>query len=148
MTEQSMRVSRDVIVDLLPLYLSGEASGDTRSLVEQYLSRDEALALQVRLHLTDGLGAGAALAQLPPELELRSLTRTRALLRRQRWLFGVAIGLSLLTLTTEISFEGSRVTGLRFLVRDYPLVFAPIALAAIVCWFAYLKGARRLRTRS
>ena len=148
MTEQSMRVSRDVIVDLLPLYLAGEASGATRSLVEQYLSRDEVLAMQVRLHLTDGLGAGAALAELPPELELRSLSRTRALLRRQRWLFGIAIGLTVLTLTSKLSLAGNRVTDFHFLLRDYPLVFAPIALGAIVCWVAYLSGARRLRARS
>jgi anti-sigma factor RsiW len=147
MTEQSMRVSRDVIVDLLPLYLAGEASGATRSLVEQYLSRDEALAMQVRLHLTEGLGARAAPAELPPELELRSLSRTRTLLRRQRWLFGVAIGLSVLALTSELSLGGNRVTAFHFLIQDYPLVFGPIAAGAIACWLAYVGTVRRLRAR-
>lgn len=37
-------VTRDVILDLLPLYLAGEASDDTRALVEQYLADDPQLA--------------------------------------------------------------------------------------------------------
>jgi len=39
-----MKVTRDVILDLLPLYLAGEASEDTRRLVEAYLERDPGLA--------------------------------------------------------------------------------------------------------
>lgn len=39
-----MNVSRDVVLDLLPLYLSDEASPDTRALVEQRLAADSELA--------------------------------------------------------------------------------------------------------
>ena len=39
-----MKVTRDVILDLLPLYLAGEASADTRILVEKYLETDPKLA--------------------------------------------------------------------------------------------------------
>ena len=39
-----MEVTRDVILDLLPLYLSGEASADTQVLVKEYLARDPDLA--------------------------------------------------------------------------------------------------------
>jgi hypothetical protein len=39
-----MKVTRDVILDLLPLYLAGEASEDTRLLVESYLETDPAMA--------------------------------------------------------------------------------------------------------
>ena len=39
-----MEVTRDVILDLLPLYLSGEASDDTQALVERFLESDPALA--------------------------------------------------------------------------------------------------------
>jgi anti-sigma factor RsiW len=148
MTDQSMRVSRDVIVDLLPLYLAGEASAATRSLIEQYLSRDEALATQVRSHVAEILGSAAGPVDLPPELELRSLSRTRGLLRKQRWLFGTAIGLSVLALTSEISRGENHSTSFHFLIRDYPMVFGPIAVAAIVCWIAYMRAARRLRTRN
>ena len=39
-----MEITRDVILDLLPLYLAGEASYDTRLLVEKYLETDPELA--------------------------------------------------------------------------------------------------------
>jgi len=39
-----MEVTRNVILDLLPLYLANEASADTRALVEKYLETDPELA--------------------------------------------------------------------------------------------------------
>jgi anti-sigma factor RsiW len=39
-----MTVTRDVILDLLPLYLSDEASPDTQALVREHLDRDPDLA--------------------------------------------------------------------------------------------------------
>ncbi len=39
-----MTVSREVILDLLPLYFSDEASPDTKALVEEHLDRDPDLA--------------------------------------------------------------------------------------------------------
>ena len=38
-----MRVTRDVIYDLLPAYFAGEASVDTRALVEDFLATDPEL---------------------------------------------------------------------------------------------------------
>ena len=39
-----MEITRNVILDLLPLFLAGEASPDTQALVEQYLEADPELA--------------------------------------------------------------------------------------------------------
>lgn len=39
-----MEITRDVILDLLPLYSAGEVSNDTRSLIEKYLETDLELA--------------------------------------------------------------------------------------------------------
>lgn len=39
-----MEISRNVILDLLPLYIANEASPETRALVEQYLENDPELA--------------------------------------------------------------------------------------------------------
>ena len=51
-----MRIAREVIVDLLPVYVSGEASSATRTLVEEYLSQDPELMEQVlRLKSEDHL---------------------------------------------------------------------------------------------
>src|SRR5690242_2185217 len=35
-----MNVTREVVTDLLPIYFSGEASGDTKVLVEDYFRQD------------------------------------------------------------------------------------------------------------
>ena len=39
-----MRITRNVILDLLPMYLADEVSAETRALVEQYLETDPKLA--------------------------------------------------------------------------------------------------------
>ena len=39
-----MEITRDVVLDLLPLYLAGEVSDDSRILIERYLESDPALA--------------------------------------------------------------------------------------------------------
>lgn len=39
-----MKITRNVILDLLPLYLADEVSADTRDLVENYLGTDSELA--------------------------------------------------------------------------------------------------------
>jgi len=39
-----MEITRDVVLDLLPLYLAEEVSADTRGLVEEYLKSDPPLA--------------------------------------------------------------------------------------------------------
>lgn len=52
-----MEVTRDVILDLLPLYLADEVSADTRALVEKHLEADAELtriAEQSRAELTKG----------------------------------------------------------------------------------------------
>ena len=38
-----MEISRNIIIDLLPLYLADEASEETRELVESYLAQDRSL---------------------------------------------------------------------------------------------------------
>ena len=38
------KITRNVILDLIPLYLAGEASQDTKELVEEYLETDKELA--------------------------------------------------------------------------------------------------------
>ena len=39
-----MEITRNVILDLLPLYLADEVSADTRALVKEYLETDSELA--------------------------------------------------------------------------------------------------------
>lgn len=50
-----MEITRDVILDLLPLYQAGEASEDTRALVEKYLETDPELADAAKQTASAGL---------------------------------------------------------------------------------------------
>jgi hypothetical protein len=72
--------TKDVVVDLWPLYVSGEASAESRALVEGFLERDPEFAERLREHEAAGLGPhGVA----PPEGHERA-TLLRAQRRRAR----------------------------------------------------------------
>jgi predicted anti-sigma-YlaC factor YlaD len=140
-----MNVTREVILDLLPVYLSGEASSATRTLVEEYIKQDAELAQQIRLQWADSF-AKAVPSALPPDLELRALRRTRSLLIWQRWLFGLGIFFSATSLSNQFSFEGGHLKDFHFLVRDYPAEFGICLLLGLACWIAYFSIRHRLRT--
>ncbi|MFZ0959144.1 MAG: hypothetical protein WAN60_22580 [Candidatus Sulfotelmatobacter sp.] len=140
-----MNVTREVILDLLPVYLSGEASPATRTLVEEYLRQDAELAQRIRVSMADNL-ARAVPSGLPPDLELRSLRRTRGLLGWQKLLFGFGIFFSAMSLSCEFSFAGGHLKEFHFLLRDYPAEFGLCATLGLACWIAYFSIRRRLRT--
>ncbi len=139
-----MNVSRDVILDLLPIYMAGEASAGTRSLVDAYLQQDPALAARVRAQASDLL-AGMVPPAPVPELELRSLRRARALIGWQKWLFGLGIGFTALALSLRVSYENGRLTALHLMLQEQPLQFGYFAVMAALCWAGYYVIRRRLR---
>jgi hypothetical protein len=139
-----MNVTREVILDLLPLYLADEASPATRALIEEYLKGDPELALRVREERTD-MRSGAAAAGPPPELELRALRRTRRLLGAQRWLFAVGISCVLLAFSTEISFHGGRPVEAHLLLRDFPIGLGLLFAFGVANLVAYHMIKRKLR---
>lgn len=139
-----MNVTRDVILDLLPLYVAGEASPATRELVEEYLKGDPELAARAReMHAQMG---ASHLPSLAPETEMKSLRRTRQVLAWQRWLFGLGIALTAIGCSLRIEFDGARPTHLHLLMFDYPYAFGMSFVAGIVCLLAYRALRRRHRT--
>jgi len=62
-----MNITKDVINDLLPVYLAGEASGDTRSLIEDYLRRDPEMAASVRAEAAKSVALINAIAPEPAD---------------------------------------------------------------------------------
>jgi len=140
-----MNVAREVVLDLLPLYVAGEASPASRVLVEEYLKQDPELAERIRVLGSAGFTPKAPV-DLPPDLELRSLRRTRRLLGMQRWLFGLGITFLALPLGMQFSFSDGRLADFHFLVADYPFQLGPLLLLDLACWIAYFWLRRRLRT--
>ena len=86
-----MQITREVVKDLLPAYLAGEASADTRRLVEEFLEREPALRAEFDT---------PSLPEVAPRgaLELAALDRTRSLLSRRSWMLGFGLGLAVLPL--------------------------------------------------
>jgi len=140
-----MNVTREVILDLLPVYLAGEASADTRALVDEYVKRDAALGREIREKMMENLAAIAP-PSLPPELELKTLRRTRSLLGRQRWLLAMAMFFTLIPLSSgQFSREGGPPQTF-LLARDYPQLAALSLAIALGLWVGYYLSRRRLRT--
>lgn len=140
-----MEATHDVIVDLLPVYFSGEASAATKALVDDFLARDPVFAERVRNEWSDPLATGHATAPVRPDVELRTFRRTRGILVAQRWLFGLGLACTALPLSMEMSFNGGRLTEFHFLIRDYPWALGPMLTAGAGCWIAYFALKRQVR---
>jgi hypothetical protein len=125
-----MSVHENVILDLLPTVRSGQASAESRQLVEQFLEANPQIA------------RFAALMPTPdPALELRALQRTRNEIGRIGWMKGWALFFSLLPLSFMI--DDSR---FRFLFGDYPIVMAGLWAVAVIFWIQVYQYRRLSRT--
>lgn len=134
-----MNVTRDVIRDLLTVCLAGDASSDSRALVEEWLRKDPELARFAEQSAKIDLAAAPA---LPPTIEKQTLDRTRRHLRWRMILLGFAIYVSTLPLT--VTFNSSGFNGL--LIDNWPERFVVIGIA-IVLWIVYWRTSHRLRVR-
>jgi hypothetical protein len=125
-----MNVHENVILDLLPAVRSGQASAESRQLVEQFLEANPQIARFAALMPT-----------ADPALEFRALQRTRRELGRAGWVKGWAIFFSLLPLS--FIFDGSHT---RLLFVDYPIVMIAMWGAAVALWIHfYSRSSRTLR---
>jgi hypothetical protein len=135
-----MNVTRDIVADLLPLYLSGEASADTKKLVDEYLLSDPTLAREAAA-LSDSLALAARPPSLPPDLQLRAFVRTRKLLRLRGGLMGAGIFFTLLPFSF-VAGDGD----VRWAWSGAPQVAAGLAAVAALVWTSYALTRRRLRS--
>lgn len=134
-----MNVTREVVTDLLPIYFSGEASGDTKVLVEDYFRQDpdfERIARKAASPL-DTLRAAAPVAS-SSEKEKRYLESVLLGLRRRKWLFGLSLFLTLVPLS--FNFTHDHIVSL--MVRDAPWHAAFDWSLAAVLWFLYFAHLR------
>jgi hypothetical protein len=124
-----MEISRDVIVDLLPLYAAGEASQATKKLVDGYLQKDQDLKKVVdALRKSD---PAMAVESNESRAELRSFQRTRLLVQLRSVLVGAAFFFTLAIFT--FWWDGDSVT---WLLQALPRVVQTFMVAAVVLWVA------------
>jgi len=83
-------ITRNVISDLWPLYTTGEASADSKRLVEAFLAQDQ----DFRLALEESERIQKILPDvtLSPDTALQHIAVARERIRTNAWLFGAAIG--------------------------------------------------------
>lgn len=139
-----MNITRDVIRDLLPVYLSGDASPDTSALIEEYMRQDPEFARVVEAQRREFSAQHDLLAptgELSPDHELETLRRTRAEIRREKWL--MAIALMLTAFPFSFAATDSR---LEFMVlRDEPVLAAVAWIGAFILWIQYLLTRRHMK---
>ena len=129
-----MTITRTVIVDLWAVYVSGEASADTRALVEEFLRGDPELAQQLRHEPV----LPAIAAPLSPDTQARALASTRRRLRGMPTLLLLAMMFSMMAfgrIVADTSWDVS------------PRNFIAVASLAGVCWVAYVISLWRMRAR-
>jgi hypothetical protein len=135
-----MNITREVVTDLLPIYFSGEASSDTKSLVEDYFRENPDFERMAR-------SAGTPLETLraaPPvpadsEKEKRDLESVRCGLDRRKWLFGLSLFLTL----SPLSFYFTHGHIVSLMVGDVLWEAAFDWSLAALFWFLYFAHLRR-----
>jgi hypothetical protein len=132
-----MDVSSAVVSDLWPVYASGEASPDSRALVEAFLAADPAFART--LHESSGLTLGVTKApSLSPDHELKTLALTKRRLWGYLWLLQLAIMFSCFAFGRIVSDTSWDVSPRNFIIT---------ASIAGVFWIAFFVSLIRIRAR-
>ena len=129
-----MSITRPVVLDLWPVYVSGEASAETRALVEEYLRGDPEFARQLRENPLNAV----AQPPLPPDLEASAFARARRRLRGFPWLLHFAIMFSAFAFGRIVSDTSWDVSPRNFIV---------MASIAACFWIAFFVTLWRMRAR-
>jgi hypothetical protein len=130
-----MQVTRDIVIDLLPLYLADDVSDDTRKLVEHYLENDPKLQLMVR-----EMQQISPLTDIPiplnEEHEVKTFQKIKRLTFQHNLFLSLALGFSF------IWFGG--IILLNF-DDDWTAVIAgPAFVLAIIFWIAFVNANKQL----
>lgn len=75
-------VHRNIILDLLPVYFAGEASEESRALVEEFARNDAQIGRLIRAGKLESAATTLKVA-LPENLEVKAMKRLRSSIRRQ-----------------------------------------------------------------
>lgn len=135
-----MNVTEGIVRDLHVLVRAGEASADSRALVEEWLARDPALAAELAREQDWRLPT----APPPPaDAERLALRRTQHLLGLRTWSLGLALFFTGLPLSFVFDDHG-----LRFLMLPGHVTLASISLAlGVVSWIAHARARTSLKPR-
>jgi hypothetical protein len=138
-----MKVTREVITDLLPAYLSKEASTDTCVLVEEFFMQDPEFAALVKEKKSEELLGQLPVIPLSKDHERETLIRTKNRLKwRTHWL-SMAIVFTLMPLSCSFS-SSWHLSWIMF--RDAPQAANIFTIFAVICWIQYFITRHKLRS--
>lgn len=119
-----INVTRNVILDLLPLYLADEVSEDTRALVEAYLATDPQLAQLAEQALENDVLTDIPI-QLTEDNEMKAFKKAKRLMVQHN-----------VYLVLAVLFTFLFAMGLTFIADERPL--GPVIFLAVAGFFWYL----------
>jgi anti-sigma factor RsiW len=134
-----MTTNRDVIRDLLPLYVAGEASPGTVRFVEEALAADAGLAAEAEILRRADPAAVPGPARRPDHDRV-ALQRIREAVRERSLLLAAAIFLTLAPFT--FLYTGGQVKF--FVLRDAPGMGMAALVAGAGCWVGWFLLGRRI----
>ncbi|MEP7135195.1 MAG: hypothetical protein ABI904_09710 [Chloroflexota bacterium] len=132
-----MKITRDIITDLLPVYLAGEASDDTCKLIDEFLKQDPDFAKLIAEQETP-------LAESPTiilkENEMQTLEKTKKLLWQRSMYMGFAIFFTLFTVAFKFGPEG-----VHWIWEGTPIQAVVCVAVGILMWVKYAQTSRTLQ---
>ncbi len=138
-----MKVSRDIIIDLLPVYFAKEASQDTVELIEAYFAAHPEFAATVQedIELTS---LNTESITITEENEMQILKKTQRLITIRSIFFPMAIFFTM-SLFAFGDVSWSEIEGVHWLWRDYPPGAYICGCIAAASWTGYAWVQRQLR---
>lgn len=100
---RNMKITRNVILDLLPLFVANEVSADTRALVEKYVETDPELA-EVAKQLAAMEKPGDIPVPLKQDDKLKAYRKARAHIVLTVFIVAAVISIALVVLTLFMFF--------------------------------------------
>lgn len=133
-----MKVTRDVVTDLFPLYLSGDASDDTRRLIDDFMTDDPEFAEASR-GMSDAFLKRDKIPPMSPEIELQTIKMTKRFVRLRDAFFWISVFVS----TTPFAVWDTS-WGSGSLIGDRPMLAIGLGVLATTSWCIYFSLKRRL----
>jgi len=124
-------IPRNVIIDLLPSYIAGEASEESKALVEEFAQNDTQIANLIRTGKleTDPISQKTA---VPDDLELKTIKQIRHSFRLKVWYIAFATAVILVAPLVAMQFTDEVNWGLLdFIVMGFLLFSTGIAYVLI-----------------
>jgi len=125
-----MNITREVIIDLWPAYTAGEASADTRALIEEFLQQDTEFARLLQEKVDEDL-LTSTVPLLPPDREAQALNQTKRQLHGWDW----SLILWLMSISFTAQAFGRIIADTSWDVS--PRNFIIMVVIAAVFWCAY-----------